>query len=156
MVRIDGILVFCEVPSAELKKAHPDIENEYRNFLARLKEVSEGKGLKFLVPYFTRNHKEYYFRGFTGIEETVFFADEIGLKRMCMVANMGTLPRRIIGRKRSVILVCNGHDDEKLDLISEKLKLPKEYIVEVMLENGEFGFRDSVQIVDLVCSQTSH
>ena len=152
MVRIDRIMVFCEVPSDDLKRSHRDIENEFRNYLKRLDEVSKQKGLKLLSPYFTRNKKEYYFQNYSGIKDMVFFADALGLKRMCMTANMANTFKRFIGRGFAVILICNSHDGDMIDLMVKGMKIPKERIIEVMVEGGELGFKDSVRAVEIASS----
>ena len=155
MARIDSIMVFCEVPSERIKKEHKDIENEFYNYLERMDEVSRTKGLRLLVPYFVKNKKEYYFRRFEGIKDSVFFSDDMGVKRMCMTANMAMMFRKLILRRCAVLLICNEHNEERLDLISERMKVPKDHIIEVMVEGGELGFKDSVKTVEMISSLTS-
>lgn len=156
MARVDGIFVFCQIPTDDIKGRHPDIRNEYRNFLARLSEVASERKIKVYAPYLRENKREYYFRTFEGIEHMVFFGDELGLKRMCMTANMGSTFWKIAGRKRVVMMITNSHDDEMIGITTKRMKLRPQDITEVMIENGEYGFRDSVDIIERISGPSSN
>jgi len=155
MARLDGIVVLCQVPTEDIKDRHSDIRNEYRSFLSGLSEAAAERKLRVYAPYITEDRTEYRFREFGNIEHMVFYNDAVGLDGMCRTANSGSALRRMIGRRRAVMAICNGHDEMMNSIIADRMGISSEEIVEVMLDGGEFGFDDAGRIVDTITGRTA-